>query len=402
MVYDSFYEGKDESTEAEKFRSCVDESNAMIFIYFFAFNLLYWIIGFPSLVAAGQKRQMNNETLLLVTKPCLLASTFKSDEVDAKIDAQDDVEDEHEQHAISDRISDDGVNKVIQEQSGDEKKQPDKDVREHIHRLLGVFANALMQTVKSPGFIATALGFITACIPPLRDALFSSGGALRFFGSAIESLGSAAASVGTLVVAASLVHQAKDDDDDIAADNAENNIDNAIPASQKTPHNNAELGINTETSEATTSDNELTEQHPRDLRAPMRRRLSSLSQTSNRVMVAIRHQKPTIRMHAWFICSRLIVTPAIVCALIIVMDCGGTLDGIPKLAKMIVIVNSCLPGAQIIVLTLKSKGLSDSASIVAKVYLPSYLLSVVTIAGWSSLGLMISVPSDDGTSLCKR
>ena len=84
------------------------------------------------------------------------------------------------------------------------------------------------------------------------------------------------------------------------------------------------------------------------------------------------------------------------------MDCGGVLDGIPNLAKMVVIVNAGLPGAQLIVLTLKSKGLSDSASIVAKVYLPSYLLSVVTIAGWSSLGLMISVPREDGTSFCRR
>lgn len=59
-------------------------------------------------------------------------------------------------------------------------------------------------------------------------------------------------------------------------------------------------------------------------------------------------------------------------------------------------------GAQLIVLTLKSKGLSDSASIVAKVYLPSYLLSVVTIAGWASLGLMIAVAGEDGASFCKR
>ncbi len=68
--------------------------------------------------------------------------------------------------------------------------------------------------------------------------------------------------------------------------------------------------------------------------------------------------------------------------------------------KMIVIVNAGLPGAQIVVLTLKAKGLSDSASIVAKVYLPSYLLSIITIAGWTSLGLVIS--REGGTSFCKR
>lgn len=82
------------------------------------------------------------------------------------------------------------------------------------------------------------------------------------------------------------------------------------------------------------------------------------------------------------------------------MDCGSILDAVPNMAKMVVIVNSGLPGAQLIVLTLKAKGLSDSASIVAKVYLPSYLLSVITIAAWTSIGLLIS--RYDSTQFCKR
>ena len=96
------------------------------------------------------------------------------------------------------------------------------------------------------------------------------------------------------------------------------------------------------------------------------------------------------------------MAPAVVFLLIVAMDCGGVLDSIPSLAKMVIIVNAGLPGAQMIVLTLKSKGLSDSASIVAQVYLPSYLLSVVTIAAWTSLGLMISLPREDGTSFCNK
>jgi hypothetical protein len=119
-------------------------------------------------------------------------------------------------------------------------------------------------------------------------------------------------------------------------------------------------------------------------------------------MNAIKKRKPTLRMHFWFCISRLIVTPAIVCLLIIAGDCGGILNGFPNLAKLVVIVNSCLPGAQLIVLTLKSRGLSESASIVAQVYLPSYLLSVVTIAAWTSLGLIISTPNEDGSSFCNR
>ena len=79
-----------------------------------------------------------------------------------------------------------------------------------------------------------------------------------------------------------------------------------------------------------------------------------------------------------------------------------TLSGIPDLAKMVVIVNAGLPGAQLIVITLKSKGLSDSASIVAKVYLSSYLLSAFTIAAWTSVGLLLSIPDENGNSFCGR
>ena len=40
VVYNSFYEGDiNDTTEGEKFKSCVDQSNAMIFIYFFAWNV---------------------------------------------------------------------------------------------------------------------------------------------------------------------------------------------------------------------------------------------------------------------------------------------------------------------------------------------------------------------------
>ncbi|KAL7537187.1 hypothetical protein ACHAXR_011729 [Thalassiosira sp. AJA248-18] len=398
VVYNAFYEGLEDATEAEKFRSCVDQSNAMIFIYFFAWNLLYWILGYPTLVAAGQKRQMTNGNSLPATESDFAVDTFKSEEPDVKID----IEDQHDQ--IHTDTPDEGATKA-EDPSGDQHEddqiQSTHETRGGIISFLHLFSNALVQTMKSPGFIAMVLGFITACIPPLRDALFSTGGALRFFGSALESLGKASSSVGTLVVAASLVHQAK-----------EEGADTAIDTSQETLHacNATELGMPSENTvrnrfqgeQSTASNIESTQQHSEDLRTSMRRTRSSISQMSSKAIAAIRRRKPTIRMHAWFIASRLVVAPAIVCVAIIAMDCSGVLDDIPNLAKMVVIVNAGLPGAQLIVLTLKSNGLSDSASIVAEVYLPSYLLSVITIAAWTALGLMISVPSEDGTPFCKR
>ena len=358
--------------------------------------MLYWILGYPTLVSAGERRQ----SVATVSQPTIV--DVEEHEPEVKVDIEDG--DGHE-NQCNDTTHDEREHKVVEENEPvDTQIQSSNETRRGVKYVFHLIINAFIQTLKSPGFVAMVLGFITACIPPLSNALFSQGGALRFLGSALESLGGASSSVGTLVVAASLVHQAAEND-------TQPRNSQTVQMSQTT-----ELGIPLSSENAArrrvhgeelTCNNEETiqqQQSPNDLRESMRRRRSSISQMSMRAMAAIRRRKPTIRMHTWFIFSRLIITPAIVCLMIIAMDCGGVLDNIPNLAmaKMVIIVNAGLPGAQLIVLTLKSKGLSDSASIVAKVYLPSYLLSVVTIAAWASLGLIISVPRADGTSFCKR
>lgn len=381
VVYNAFYEGGDEITDGEKYKSCVDESNAMIFVYFFAWNLLYWIIGYPTLVAAGKKRQMMNDTTEPHNPPLDTTTTFSNEEIQVKIDIEGNNEEQQSNNSTAASIpdgTDDNIAPTLDDQN-------ESEARNRFKGFLTLLINAIIQTLKSPGFVAMVLGVITACIPPLRDALFETGGPLRFLGSALQSLGSAGASVGTLVVAASLVHQA-----DAGENSPAQSSDDTEVGTMNVSTSNNDNGHSTSMGSAT------------NFRESTRRRRSSLSQLSTRVMNAIKKRKPTLPMHFWFCVSRLIVTPAIVCLLIIAGDCGGILDGFPNLAKLVVIVNSCLPGAQLIVITLKSRGLSESASIVAQVYLPSYLLSVVTIAAWTALGLIITTPSEDGSSFCNR
>lgn len=374
-VYNSFYEGGLDDDNTVKYRSCTEQSNAMIFIYFFAWNLVYWIFGHPTLVAAGKKRQMNSERLQTGIEIQRSVDSSDSEASEGDIELHNDID----QNVVSDRIDNEDATNVQPE--GEQIMHRTSGARIRMKSMLQQIANGILKTFKSPGFLAMVLGFITACIPPLRNALFSPGGALRFLGSALEALGSASAAVGTLICAASLNHQASDDTP------VAGTTDSLVCHSQEA--RNAE--ITQDHGEVSAS---------RDFRAVMQRRRSSITQFSIKTMAAIRRRKPTIRMHTWFFFSRHIVTPAIVCLIILAMDCGSFLDDVPSLAKMVVIVNSGLPGAQLIVLTLKAKGLSDSASIVAKVYLPSYLLSVITIAGWTSLGLLLS--RYDSTSLCKR
>jgi hypothetical protein len=108
-------------------------------------------------------------------------------------------------------------------------------------------------------------------------------------------------------------------------------------------------------------------------------------------------------LHLWFIMTRLVVSPAVVTAALAGLDCGGYLSGVPALAKLVVLINACLPGALIVVVLLKSNpALSDTAAAVAKVYLPSYLLSIVTIAAWTAVGLLVTIPGEDGKTFCER
>eukprot|EP01082_Thalassiosira_pseudonana_P001285 g1518.t1 g1518 contig10:2262714-2264279(+) len=385
VVHDSFYtEGDDvneEATQVEKYRSCVDQSNSMIFVYFFAWNFLYWVLGYETLVRAGSKRQIHNEETLS-TETSVVHNT--DDSFEAVNHHQQQQLEQEENGGLEGGVTP----KVIENEctTGEEVAIPNEDEKTSVLRLI---ATALFKTISSPGFVAMILGFITACIPPLRDALFEPGGALRFFGSAMESLGSASSSVGTIIVAASLVHQANDDN---IRDGREDSIEHDVNATQTHQHHNE-----CESSDTIQQTQSTRRRSSMSQFGGMVRRRSSLALQSIRKL-----RKPTLQMHAWFITSRLIVAPAIVSLIIIGMDCGGILSDIPSLAKMVVIVNAGLPGAQLCVITLKSKGLTDSASIVAKVYLPSYLLSAVTIAAWTSIGLLVSIPDEDGNSFCNR
>lgn len=395
VVYNAFYEGggidDGGASDAEKYKSCADQSNAMIFVYFFAWNLLYWILGYPTLVAAGKRKleSKNKQSTALAatgeTHNSIDSTILKiEEESECKVGNNEDDNREKQSNNTLTSLSEEND---VERSSTEENETTETQMRPRCKSLIQLFSHAVIQTLKSPGFIAMVLGVITACIPPLRDALFSPGGPLRFVGSALESLGRAGASVGTLVVAASLVHQA-----DVKRD---------TPAQQGAATEVGALNVSISNNNEA-SNNERGVGGVDSLRESMRRRRSSISQLSIRAMNAIKQRKPTLRMHFWFCFSRLIVTPACCVVLIVAGDCGGMLDGVSGLAKLIVIVNSCLPGAQLIVLTLKSRGLSDSASVVAQVYLPSYLLSVVTIAGWTSLGIIISTPNEDGLSFCSR
>ena len=276
--------------------------------------------------------------------------------------------------------------------------------------------------------MALFAGVLTGCVPPLQRELFEPAGALRFLGDALETLGSASSPMSTLVVAASLVpaaaaaatpQQSGDDDNEEDSSNrgdGENDQydDDGEEAKEEEEGN---LEDNPIMSDPNFGPARRRRQRTRAAAGARIRRLSrTVQRGSARMLKSFRtseaasspqRRRDMRRLLCWFILSRLVVAPALVVATIVGLECsgdgGGLLTGVPQLAKLVVIVNSCLPGALIVVVLLKSNpSLSDSATAVAQVYLPSYLLSIVTIAAWTAVGLYITLPDEDGNTFCHQ
>jgi predicted permease len=395
VVHEAFGVG---SSPAELYRSCTEQSNTMIFCYFFSWSFLFYSIGQGKLLTAANQRLLNES---IKNRAATLAET------------------EHTEGINSNTVQ----GEATEESEGEESK---------MSILLRAFwlttRETLIKTFTSPGFLAMLLGFVTACIPPLQDALFSSGGALRFIGAAIETLGIASSSISTMVVAASLVPnkivvEEPDLDDDEEEEGEAENDDKAHdePTTSVEELLSVEEQSQLEPQIEQPQRNELVALEESPIMADpnfgprMRRQRMSASSMGHSMHLVIRRRSSLVmerikrsdrnmwKLHLWFILSRLIISPALISAGLVGMDCAGWLTDVPDLAKLVVVINSALPGALVVVILLKSQpALSESAAVVAKVYLPSYLLSIVTIAAWASVGLYISLPNEDGTSFCGK
>ena len=340
---------------------CVDESTSKIFAYFLSWSFLFWTFGQSKLMAAANQR-LKDSTLAATTaaaQPSAAAETIimgDTGEPSIPIDGLE-IQDHEEVTAV----------------------------RKWAFWMKT--RDSLAHTFLSPGFLAMILGFITGCIPFLQQALFSQGGALRFIGAAIDTMGTASSSISTIVVAASLVPN-----NVAVADGVANSEDDRVAAESQVPDPAVTL------ESPIMSDPNF---GPRR-RASIRNVTSVVRRRSSMLLESIRRSdRDMMRLHVWFFLSRLILAPAVVSGGIAALDCAGALGAVSNLSKLVMIINSALPGALIVVVLLKSQpALSESAAVVAKIYLSSYLLSIVPIAAWTSVGLFLSVPREDGKSFC--
>jgi len=376
---------------------CSNNMKTMVFIYFFSFSLIFYVIGHPTLLSAG-KHHHNMSTL-----PPGAA------------------------HQNTTSSADDGGTNTLT-------------------RLRKFVYGPIKQTFMSPPVIALLLGFSTALIPPARNAIFSQGGYLRFFGSALVSLSDAAPATFILVTAASLVLDPKkpttsltsslsSNDErrtqDMSSSNAsrernehcfdkiedatlqeqpqlldkshctyEPDTNQFAPRSQETISISLPTEPNIDDTPKAVQD-ACSMKENNQIEQPQRPTMQSKAFVSLLKSCVI-PRSPFTMVHVWFGLARFVVTPAIICALLVIGDCSGIFSmlSISPLVKLVVLLNAALPGAMIVVVLLNKSGFNDSANLVAKVYLPSYLTSIVSTAFWTSVGLYISIPDENGLSFC--
>jgi hypothetical protein len=447
----------DAPSDDELRQQCVATSNTIIFIYFFIFSLAFWLWGYPQLLAVAQRKhdRSNDVTVVVVgngapaaevdarrtpgseeAPPSSLGndnlkatdtssrSCGDQDSTDADCLARDDQNDYCTKEPASlvstlmaeERTGEsDASNSRASAAAASSRQAEDTKLA---RLLANRWVKAVVRTVTSPGFLALAAGFATGCIPPLKSALFDSGGALRFLGSSLQTLGLASNSISTMVVAASLVppspiasaaptEEAPPADVHVRREKGESGADPlANPSRCDIPCDLMEPDENPIMSDPTFG--------PYRRKQSQRRRSSSIF--LQRTQSAVRRQSARIveslplrsspemrRLLVWFTLSRLVLAPALVIALIVTLDCTtSVLSGVAPLAKLVVIFNSSVPGAMIVVVLLKAQPhLSRTAAAISKVYLPTYLIAIFSIAGWTTLGLLVTIPvsSDDPTPM---
>jgi hypothetical protein len=274
----------------------------------------------------------------------------------------------------------------------------------NVGRMSSVVSNiwhAIKRTFSSPPLLTMIFAFAVGCIPFLRNSLFAEGGALRFIGAALETLGQAASSLLTMIVAASLVPPKEQEDEehaDLTA--AEVTLTGQPPVAKS----GDDIAIDDMESNKTRTTN-CPDVSIVDARTTSIRRFGeSFRRSSIQAWNNARQTPPEQRrLFLWFALGRLVLTPALVVLAIAGLDCSGFLNGVPKLALLVLVVNAAVPGALIIVVVLKSAPeLHETAAVVAKMYGPTYILSIATISAWTALGLLISTPAENGNSFCSR
>lgn len=155
------------STAADMIDQCVADSNAMVFCYFFSWSLVFWIVGYPQLMAAAAAR--NAQTAAAVADAAAAAEVAAAAAAAEVEEVSAATVTDAEQNG---RTEQDAAIPAPAPLSDMQGANPTTEVREHetevpsrrsaLYRKVVTVMTALAKTFTSPGFLALAAGMVTS------------------------------------------------------------------------------------------------------------------------------------------------------------------------------------------------------------------------------------------------
>jgi predicted permease len=161
VVYEAFGSTGDGDLRA----SCVDQANTMIFCYFFSWSLCFWSLGHPQLMKAARMESSSSDETIIdrSTGRGSISSQEEGPESSGTRTAA----------VIVDGRDDTDANTEKQQRQEDESGPSQQSQLETWFRsVVQSLWTGIKQVATSAGFLAMLGGFVTACVPPLQEALF--------------------------------------------------------------------------------------------------------------------------------------------------------------------------------------------------------------------------------------
>lgn len=280
----------------------------------------------------------------------------------------------------------------------------------------------------SPPMVGIGIGILIGVCAPVQSLLFSSKTtALSPLGVAIEAVGQPVVTLSTLIMAASLAQTVKEmrmpsalkelllclqlQNQEGIIPGIENNAEEALEiVPRRVRHTSFEevsqdtsVELTQPTKSRTTSMDDSAHNHCSNIQAI--RRISDASidlgvgisvdenmeSELELELESVLHDAEQLPSYSFILmhCAcRLILTPICIFPILGMFKYMNFVGESQKLLQLIVVIESCVPSAQLILIVLNQLGLYNVASKLAYLYVFQYLISIFTLTFWFSIGML--------------
>ena len=347
---------------------CFNAAMPMLFVYVAGWSLVFWSYGYVELEKSCELAQLELQSK---TKDvAVIFETIISPVHPGDIECHPRVMNPPESVAVLERLSPPIVPPVV----------PKSDVE--------IVLQSLKSAMLSPPMIAICLGILVGICAPLQTLLFGSQlTVLKPLGDCIITLGQPLVCVNCLIMAASLVQV----DFDYSSTGAyrlylyvkQCVMSNTVSALTLTPESQSSTTV--QYGEVRSPMN-LNGYNELELVPPAVTPSDAITPPS--ILTSEKVPIPSIRYFYVQTLGRLIIPPIIILPILVILVESGLILRSQRLLQLVIVIQSCVPSAQMIILILNLFSAVDMAAKISILYVFHYILCIFTITFWFSIGML--------------